>query len=66
MESWMHRRILIEKREILANLKKYHRRVLHAIRKDLIYPALIENDAFHGELLKLVILETFENYYEES
>ena len=65
MESWMHRRIIVAKREILANLDKYHRRVLRAIRKDLSYRAFVLNDTFHGELLKLAILETFEEYYEE-
>lgn len=66
MESWMHRRTIVAKRDILTNLKKYHRAILRAIRKDLLYRALLLNDTFHDELIKLVILEAFEDYYEEE
>ena len=65
MESWMHRRIIVAKREIVANLKKYHRETLRAIRKDFRYRAFVLNDTFHGELLKLATLEAIEDWYEE-
>lgn len=65
MESWMYRRIIVARRELVLNLEKYQRGVIRAVRKDLPYHALLERDAFCGELLKLAILEAFEYYYEE-
>lgn len=65
MESWMPRRTIVAKREILADLRKYYRETLRAVRKDLPYRALVLNETFHAKLLKLAILEAFEEYYEE-
>ena len=62
----MHGRTIVAKREMVANLKKYHRETLRALRKDLPYRAFALNEAFHSELLKLAVLEAFEDYYEEE